>query len=188
LLWQDFVAVVGRATVCARAVAVLERGNHEVALGDAVHLCPDLFHHADELVVDGSARRVGGLPAVVPEVGATDARQHDAVVRVGRRGDDRVGSVGQLNGARSGVDSSTHRYASSFAREVERFRKVSICSWRSATFCSAAAIASAPATKRHGGGSSLAIVMSACVSFAGLPACRPFWASHYAHVSAVRGA
>jgi len=44
--------------VSARAVAVLERRDDEVALGDAVHLCPDLLHHADELVADEAANAV----------------------------------------------------------------------------------------------------------------------------------
>jgi hypothetical protein len=65
---------------------------------------------------------------------------------------------------------------SSKARDVERSRSASICAFRSATFCSAVAMASAPAIKRHGGGSWLAIPMSARASLAGSPDCRPFWA------------
>src|SRR5919197_984966 len=65
-----------RAAVHACAVAVVERSDDEVAPGDAVHLCPDLLHHADKLVADGCAWRVRGLAAVVPQVGAAHARQH----------------------------------------------------------------------------------------------------------------
>ena len=97
-----------RAAVRARAVAVLERGHDEVASVDLVHPCPHLPDDADELVAD-RARRVGGLPAVVPEVGAADAGQHDADDGVGRRGDHGVRPVPELDGARSGKDGSTHR-------------------------------------------------------------------------------
>ena len=64
---------------------------------------------------------------------------------------------------------------SSMAREDDSSRYASICAWRSATFCSAVAMASAPAMKRRGGGSALAMVISACASFAGSPPCWPFW-------------
>ena len=90
----------------AGAVAVRERGDDEVALRDAAHLCPDLLHHADELVAD-RAQRVGGLPAVVPKVGATDAPQHDP--------DDGVGPAADRDAAGSVIDSRTHGYTSSLA-------------------------------------------------------------------------
>src|SRR5881227_1578364 len=101
-----------RATVRARAIAVRERGDDEVAHTDAAYLCPDLLYDPDELVADW-AQRVGGLTAVVPEVGATDATQHDPNDGVGRLDDRRVGSVRHLDTAGSEKDSSTHRYASS---------------------------------------------------------------------------
>src|SRR5690242_7373027 len=62
------------------------------------------------------------------------------------------------------------------ARDVERSRLASICAFRSATFCSAVAMGSAPAITRHGGGSWLAMMMSARASMAGSPDCWPFWA------------
>jgi hypothetical protein len=62
------------------------------------------------------------------------------------------------------------------ASDVESSRHASICAFRSAIFCSAAAMASARATKRRGGGSWLAIVTSARASLAGSPDCCPFWA------------
>src|SRR2546425_1127507 len=49
-------------------------------------------------------------------------------------------------------------------------------------------MASAPAMKRRGGGSSLAIATSACASFAGSPPCWPLWACHHFSCSAVRSA
>ena len=58
---------------------------------------------------------------------------------------------------------------SSKSRDVESFRCASICAFKSATICSAVAIASAPAINRRGGGSWLAMVMSARASFAGSP-------------------
>jgi hypothetical protein len=51
--------------------------------------------------------------------------------------------------------------ASSNARAVERSRYASIRAWRSATFCSAVAMASAPAIKRSCGCSWSMIVISA---------------------------
>ena len=64
---RDAVRRPSCAAVRARAVAELERGDDELALGDAAHLCPDLFHDSDELVADW-AQRMRGLAAVVPEV------------------------------------------------------------------------------------------------------------------------
>src|SRR2546430_31128 len=66
------------AAVHARAVAVVERSDDEVPPCDAVHLRPDLLHHTNELVADRRALRVVGLATVIPEIGAADARQHDA--------------------------------------------------------------------------------------------------------------
>src|SRR3954453_16788639 len=56
----------------------------------------------------------------------------------------------------------------------ESSRYAAICACRLAIFCSVVAIASAPAMNRRGGGSTLAIVRSACASFAGSPDCLPF--------------
>ena len=64
--------------------------------------------------------------------------------------------------------------ARSKASDVERSRLASIWAFRSAILCSAVPTASAPAMKRRGGGSWLAMVMSARASFAGSPDCRPF--------------
>src|SRR3954447_10785503 len=58
--------------------------------------------------------------------------------------------------------------------ETDSSRYAAICACRSAIFCSVVAIASAPAMNRRGGGSTLAIVRSACASFAGSPDCLPF--------------
>jgi hypothetical protein len=49
------------------AVAVLEGGDNEVALGYAAHLCSDLLDHANEFVADWT-QGVRRLAAVVPEV------------------------------------------------------------------------------------------------------------------------
>src|SRR5438552_2638498 len=56
-----------RTAVRARAVAELEGGNNEVALGDAVYVCSDLLDDANEFVANG-APRMRRLTAVVPEV------------------------------------------------------------------------------------------------------------------------
>src|SRR3954468_20602972 len=58
--------------------------------------------------------------------------------------------------------------------ETDSARYAAICACRSAIFCSVVAMASAPAINRRGGGSKLAIVRSACASFAGSPDCLPF--------------
>src|SRR5438034_1552571 len=76
--------------------------------------------------------------------------------------------------------------SSSKARDVDRSRYASICAWRSATFCSAVAMASAPAMKRRGGCAFLAIVTSARASLAGSPPCLPLWACHHFSCSTVR--
>src|SRR6266566_3009875 len=51
--------------------------------------------------------------------------------------------------------------AMSKAREVERSRWAAICAWRSAIFCSARPMASAPAMKRRGGCGTLGVVLDA---------------------------
>src|SRR2546430_4850841 len=58
-----------RATVRARAVAVRERGDDEVAHTDAAYLCPDLLYYPDELVADWAQR--GGTHR-----GSTRGRSH----------------------------------------------------------------------------------------------------------------
>src|SRR5438477_7346471 len=105
------------AAIDASAVVVCERGDNEVADSDVVHFCPDLLDHADELVADW-AERVRGLSTVVPEVGATHARQHDADDCVGRRDDLWVGPLADLDRAWSREDSSTHGYASSVSAKL----------------------------------------------------------------------
>src|SRR3954471_3535710 len=72
-----------------------------------------------------------------------------------------------------------HPYASrrtvySNASDVDSSRFASICCFKSAIFCSAPAMASAPATNRRGGGFWSAMVMSARASFTGSPDWRPF--------------
>ena len=73
----------------------------------------DVLDDADELVADraGLERRVA---AVVPEVRAADAGQHDADDRVGRLDDDRVAPVAALDAA--GFDEEGARMAQSKAR------------------------------------------------------------------------
>src|SRR5437764_935847 len=65
------IAASPRAAVRARAVAIDEGRDDEIALRNAPHLATDLFHHADELVAD-RAEIVGRLAAVVPEIRTAD--------------------------------------------------------------------------------------------------------------------
>src|SRR5271165_1902841 len=69
--------------VGTRHVAVHERGDHQVAPGDAVDLGADVLDDADELVAD-RADRVWGFAPVVPQVRAAHAAEHDAHYGVGR--------------------------------------------------------------------------------------------------------
>src|SRR2546421_1550355 len=92
-----------RAAVRARAVAVLERGDHKISDGDAGHVGADALHDADELMTD-RAHRVRRLPSVVPEVGPANASQRDADDRVGGRGDNRVWPLANFYRVRSVVD------------------------------------------------------------------------------------
>jgi hypothetical protein len=78
------------------------------------------------------------------------------------------------------MDSSTRGDATgdsdrlaSNASEDESGRFDSMSALKSAIFCSAVAMASAPARNRRGGGCWAAIMSSACASFAGSPACLP---------------
>jgi hypothetical protein len=100
------------AAVRARAIAVCERGDDEIALGDVSHLCAGLFHHADELVAD-RAHRVRRFPAVIPEIGAAHGPEHDADHGVGRCLDDGVGPVADLDAVRSAEERGAHAYISS---------------------------------------------------------------------------
>ena len=77
--------------VRAGAVAVDERGDHQVADGDGGDVAADVFDDADELVAD-RADGVVGLAAVVPEVRPAHAAQHDPHDGVGRLLDDRIRS------------------------------------------------------------------------------------------------
>jgi hypothetical protein len=97
----------------ARTVIIREWSYDEIPRRNVINICPDLLHHADELVTDW-AKRVGGLPAVVPEVRATDTPEYYADDGICRRGHHRVGSIDDLNRAGSCKDGSTHDYASSF--------------------------------------------------------------------------
>src|SRR5437899_11992549 len=65
-----------RPAVRARAVAIDERPDDEVALRDASHLGTHLFYNASELVAD-CTEIVGRLTGVGPEDRPADARQHD---------------------------------------------------------------------------------------------------------------
>jgi hypothetical protein len=96
-----------RAAIGAGAVAVLERRDDEVALRDIAYRCPDPLDHADEFVADW-AEVMRGLPAVVPEVRATDAPQHDSDDRVPRRRDHGVRPVGYLDAPWPEKDCGTH--------------------------------------------------------------------------------
>jgi len=69
-----------------------------------------------------------------------------------------------LLGMLSIIGQRTYGYASARASEVDRSRKAFACSCRPLAFCSAMAMASAPATKRRGGCSWLAIVIRARAS------------------------
>jgi hypothetical protein len=64
--------------------------------GDVPQVGADVLDDADELVADraGLERRVA---AVVPEVRAADAREHDALDGVGGVGDGRVGPVADVD-------------------------------------------------------------------------------------------
>src|SRR2546421_877259 len=103
----DALRCDSRTAVRARAVAVLERGDHEISDGDAAHVGADALHHADELMTD-RAHGVRCLSAVVPEIGPADAAQHDADYGVGRRADNRVWPLSDLDRARSFVYGSAH--------------------------------------------------------------------------------
>ena len=93
--------------VRARAVAEGERRDHEVARCEVGDVGADVLDDADELVADraGLERRVA---AVVPEVRAADAGEHDAHDRVGRLDDDRVGPVAGLDRVGLVEDGCTH--------------------------------------------------------------------------------
>src|SRR5436190_24255039 len=84
-----------RATVRARAIAVRERGDDEVAHTDAAYLCPDLLYDPDELVAD-LAQRVGGLTGLFPWVGAQAAPRQDRTAGMVGSALHGVGRVGTL--------------------------------------------------------------------------------------------
>src|SRR3989442_1769405 len=94
-----------RPAVRARAVAIDERRDDEVALRDASHLGTHLFYNASELVAD-CTEIVGRLTAVVPEVRAADARQHDPDDGVCGRRYHGVGTLADLDRVRSLEDCS----------------------------------------------------------------------------------
>src|SRR5207245_10145340 len=100
------------AAVWAGTVAVLERGDHKVAYGDARHIRADLLHHAYELVPD-RALGMGRLSAVVPEVRPADATQHDSDNGVCRCRNGGIGPPTDLDGVRSLKDGGAHGYAPS---------------------------------------------------------------------------
>jgi hypothetical protein len=73
-----------------------------------VDIAADVFDHTDELVAD-RARLERRLPAVLPEVAAADARQHDANDGIGGLDEDWVGAVPDLDLAGGFDDRRTHR-------------------------------------------------------------------------------
>ena len=93
--------------VRAGAVADGERADDQVALCDVTHLGADVFDDPDEFMPDGAGveRRVA---AVVPEVGAADAGEHDADDRVGGLGDGGVASLTDGYGVGLVEDGSSH--------------------------------------------------------------------------------
>jgi hypothetical protein len=99
---RDPVTAVG-----AGAVAESKGRDDEVALGDALHLGTDIFHHADELMADRSWLELG-LAAVVPEVRTADTGERDADHGVGRLRDGRVGSILDFYRAWSFKESCAH--------------------------------------------------------------------------------
>ena len=95
----------------ARAVAIDEGRNDEVALRDPLHVGTGLFHHADEFVANRT-EIVGGLAAVVPEVRTANACKDHADDCVRRRADHRVGALSNLDRLRSVEDGRPHHYPS----------------------------------------------------------------------------
>jgi len=91
----------------ARSIAVGERGDHEIARTDATHLWADLLDHANELVTDWT-KCMGGLAPLIPEVGATDAPQHNPDDRIGGRRNRGIGPVSDLDVVGSEKGCSTH--------------------------------------------------------------------------------
>jgi transcriptional regulator with XRE-family HTH domain len=110
----------GRPVLAVRAgaVAVDERSDHEIALGDAVHVGADVLDDADQLVADGPGG-VGRLAAVVPEVRAAHAGEYDPNHGVGPFLDDRVGPLADLDGAGPLEDRSSHGYDTTTSRPIE---------------------------------------------------------------------
>jgi hypothetical protein len=102
------------AAVCAPAVAVRGWRDNQIALSDAADVGADIRDHADELVAE-RARLGRRLAAVVPEVSAADARQHDADDGIGGLDDNRVGAVRDLDHAGGFEDRRTHGAATSGA-------------------------------------------------------------------------
>ena len=93
----EHAVVMPCEAVGARAVAVGERGDHQVALLDRPHVGADVFDDAHELMADRAGLE-GRVAAVVPEVGSADAREDDPHDRVGRLRDLGVGPVGDGDG------------------------------------------------------------------------------------------
>jgi hypothetical protein len=93
--------------VRARLVAERERGDHELALSDVADVGAHGLDDPDELMADraGLERRVA---AVVPQVRAADAGQHDANDRVGALDDDRVGPLAGLDAVGCEEESCAH--------------------------------------------------------------------------------
>ena len=81
----------------ARHVAVHERGDHEVARGDADNVGTGVLDDADELVAD-RPDRVVRVPPVVPEVRTAYAAEHYPHDGVGRLLDHRIGPLADSDG------------------------------------------------------------------------------------------
>jgi hypothetical protein len=104
--------------VRAGAVAVGKRCDDEVAPGDVADLGADVLDDADELVADRAGLE-GRLAAVVLQVRAADAREHDPHHGVPRLGDHGVGPLLDTDGAGFVEDGSAHGFQrSSVRREV----------------------------------------------------------------------
>src|SRR4051794_4579711 len=110
----------------AGPVAVGERRDHEVALLDVPDVGADVLDDADELVPDRT-RFEGGLAAVEPEVGAADAREHDADYGIGRLGDGGVGALGDRDGKGFVEGGCAHEFlkpAHRVRRSTMRYRRL----------------------------------------------------------------
>ena len=99
--------------------SVDERGDDQVTGRDSGDVGANLRHDADELMAD-RPDRVRALAAVVPQVRPTHAAQHDPDDRIRRRLDDRIGTVADLDYARSTEDGGFHELDSSVVCVIKK--------------------------------------------------------------------